>query len=405
MAASAPQFPAKPGTSQDELSDREAVIVSSVRTPVGRAHKGSLKDLRIDDLGALAVKAALARVPQLDTSIVEDVIIGCAVPEGEQGLNVARLIGILAGLPETVGGVTVNRFCSSSLQTINMAAQNVMLNMGDVFIAGGIESMSRVPMSGFNPSMNKKLVGGKSGFPEAYIPMGLTAENVARQYGISREEQDEFALRSHQKAVKAQAEGMFKAEIVPVQLPNGSMLENDEGPRADTTLERLASLKPVFAADGSVTAGNSSPLNDGAAATIIMSLGKARELGIKPLARVITMAVAGVAPEVMGIGPIPAVRKVLQRAGMKIEDIDIVELNEAFASQALAVVRDLGIDLERQLNPKGGAIAIGHPLGCTGARIMATLINDLQQYDKTFGLETMCIGGGQGLATIIERLN
>jgi acetyl-CoA acetyltransferase family protein len=363
-----------------------------------------LKDLRIDDLGALVVKAALARVPQIELGMVEDVIMGCAVPEGEQGLNVARLIGILAGLPETVGGVTVNRFCSSGLQTINMAAQNVMLGMGDVFIAGGIESMSHVPMSGFNPSMNRRLVGGKSGLPEAYISMGMTAENVVRTYNLSRTEQDEFALHSHQKAVKAQAEGMFKAEIEPVALPGGGVMENDECPRADTTMERLASLKPVFVDGGSVTAGNSSPLNDGAAAVVVMSLGKARELGIKPIARVVTLAVAGVAPELMGIGPIPAVKKALARAGMSIADIDIVELNEAFASQALVVARELGIPSEK-LNPKGGAIAIGHPLGCTGSRIMATLINDLQQFDKTFGLETMCIGGGQGLATIIERMN
>ena len=404
MAATVGQFPARPGTSQNELSDREAVIVSAVRTPVGRASKGSLKDLRIDDLGALVVKAALARVPQIDLNIVEDVIMGCAVPEGEQGLNVARLIGLLAGLPETVGGVTVNRFCSSSLQAINMAAQNVMLNLGDVFVAGGIESTSHVPMSGFNPSMNRKLVGGKSGFPEAYIPMGMTAENVARQYKISREEQDEFALQSHLKAVKAQAAGMFADEILPITLADGSVVNKDDGPRGDTSLERLATLKPVFVEGGTVTAGNSSPLNDGAAAVVIMSLGKARELGIKPLARIVSLAVAGVAPEIMGIGPVPAVKKVLARVGLTIDDIDLVELNEAFAAQALAVVRDLEIPMEK-LNPKGGAIAIGHPLGCTGARIMATLINDIQQFDAHLAIETMCIGGGQGLATIIERMN
>lgn len=399
--------PGKPGTSAAQLGDREAVIVSAVRTPVGRANKGGLKEVRIDDLGALAVKAALARVPELDPALVEDVIFGCAIPEGEQGLNVARLIGLLAGLPDTAGGVTVNRFCASGLQSINMAAQNVLLGMGDVFVAGGIESMSHVPMTGFNPSLNKKLAGGrdKTGYPAAYIPMGLTAENVAREYKISREEQDEFALRSHQKAISAQRDGLFKAEIVPVTLPDGSVVENDEGPRADTTLEKLASLKPVFVADGTVTAGNSSPLNDGAAAVIVMSMGKARELGIKPIARLVTLAVAGVAPEMMGIGPIPAVRKALARAGMKIEDIDVIELNEAFASQSLAVCRELGINIEKQLNPNGGAIAIGHPLGCTGSRIMATLLNDMQQMDATFGLETMCIGGGQGLATIVERLN
>ena len=395
----------KIGTSQAQLDDREAVIVSAVRTPVGRANKGSLKDLRIDDLGALVVKAALERAGNIDASLVEDIIFGCAMPEGEQGLNVARNIGILAGVGIGAGGVTVNRFCASGLESINMAARNIMLGMGDIFVAGGIESMSRVPMGGYNPSFNKKLVGGKSGFPEAYIPMGLTAENVAKKYGISRQEQDEFSYHSHMKAIKAQQEGKFKDEIVPVTLADGSTLENDEGPRADTSLERLASLKPAFIEGGTVTAGNSSPLNDGAAAVVVMSLGKARELGLQPLARIVTMAVAGIEPELMGMGPVPAVRKALARAGLKIEDIDLVELNEAFASQALAVTRELGIDREKQLNPKGGAIALGHPLGCTGSRIMATLINDLKQYDGHVAIETMCIGGGQGLATIIERLN
>lgn len=397
--------PAKVGTSQDKLDDREAVIVSAVRTPVGRAGKGSLKDLRIDDLGALVVRAALERAGQLDPNEIEDVIFGCAMPEGEQGLNVARNIGVLSGIPSTAAGVTVNRFCASGLQAINMAAQNIMLGFGDIYVAGGIESMSRVPMGGFNPSFNKKLVGGKAGFPEVYIPMGMTAENVARKYNVSRQEQDEFAYHSHMRAIKAQKEGMFKDEIVPVQLADGSILENDEGPRADTSLEKLATLKPVFVDGGSVTAGNSSPLNDGAAAAVVMSLGKARALGLKPIARIVTMAVAGVEPELMGIGPIPAVRKVLERAGLKIEDIDIIELNEAFASQAIVVMRELGISHEKQLNLKGGAIAIGHPLGCSGARIMATLMNDLQQFDATIGIETMCVGGGQGLATIVERLN
>ncbi len=395
----------KLGTSQAKLGDREAVIISAVRTPVGRAGKGSLKDLRIDDLGALVIRVALERAGNLDTALIEDVIFGCAMPEGEQGLNVARNIGVLAGISVGAGGVTVNRFCASGLQSINMAAQSVMLGLGDVFIAGGVESMSRVPMGGFNPSFNKKLVGGKSGFPEVYIPMGLTAENVAKKYNVSRQEQDEFAYRSHMKAIQAQKDGMFKDEIVPVTLSNGSILENDEGPRADTTMEKLASLKPVFVEGGSVTAGNSSPLNDGAAATVVMSLGKARELGLKPLARIVTMAVAGVEPELMGMGPVPAVRKALARAGLKIEDIDVIELNEAFASQALAVSRELGINIDKQLNPKGGAIAIGHPLGCTGSRIMATLLNDMRQYDAQIAMETMCIGGGQGLATILERLN
>jgi acetyl-CoA acetyltransferase family protein len=387
------------------LGDREAVIVSAVRTPVGRAQKGSFKDLRIDDLGALVVKAALERAGNLDAALVEDVIFGCAMPEGEQGLNVARNIGILSGIPATAAGVTVNRFCASGLQAINMAIQNVIMGYGDVFVAGGIESMSRVPMGGFNPSLNKKLVGGKFGFPEVYIPMGLTAENVAKKYNVSREEQDEFSYQSHMRAVKAQQEGMFKDEIVPVTLPDGSVVDKDDGPRADTTLERLASLKPVFVEGGTVTAGNSSPLNDGAAAAVVMSLGKARELGIKPLARFVTLAVSGVEPEIMGIGPIPAVRKALARAGLTIQDIDIVELNEAFASQSLVVARELGISREKQLNLKGGAIAIGHPLGCSGARIMATLMNDLKQFDAHLAIETMCVGGGQGLATIVERMN
>ena len=396
----------------------EAVIVSAVRTPIGRANKGVLKDVRADDLAALAVRAAVERVPQLDRSLIEDVILGCAFPEGEQGMNLARLVGALAGLPETAGGVTVNRFCASSLQAVNMAAQNIMLGLGDAFVAGGIESMSRIPMGGFNPSFNPRLVkpmpGQKQDFPysplefeygySSYIPMGMTAENLAREYNISREEQDAFALRSHQRAIAATDNGVFRREIVPVPLPDGTLMEIDEGPRRDTSLEKLATLEPAFIAGGSVTAGNSSPLNDGAAAAVLMSAEKARELGIKPLAKVITMAVAGVRPDIMGIGPVPAMRKALQRAGMQLSDIDIIELNEAFAAQSLSVVKAMGIDMEK-LNPHGGAIALGHPLGCSGARIIATLINDLQTLDKTTGIATLCIGGGQGLATIIERIS
>jgi len=396
----------------------EAVIVSALRTPIGRANKGALKDVRGDDLAAIAVKAAVERVPQLDRSLIEDVIIGCAFPEGEQGMNLARIVTALAGLPETAGGVTVNRFCASSLQAVNMAAQNIMLDLGDAFVAGGVESMSRVPMGGFNPSFNPRLVGAINRPPQikspyqplemeygyaSYIPMGMTAENLARQYGISRAEQDAFALRSHQKALAAIDSGIFQREIVPVPLPNGELMAIDEGPRRDTSLEKLASLEPAFIAGGTVTAGNSSPLNDGASAAVLMSAEKARALGIKPLARVITMAVAGVRPDVMGIGPVPAVRKALQRAGMQLSDIDIIELNEAFAAQSLSVVKELGIDVDR-LNPHGGAIALGHPLGCSGARLIATLINDLQTLDKTTGIATLCIGGGQGLATIIERM-
>ncbi len=392
----------------------EAVIVSAVRTPIGRANKGVLRDVRADDLAALAVRAAIERVPQLDLALIEDVIIGCAFPEGEQGMNLARIVGALAGLPETAGGVTVNRFCASSLQAFNMAAQSIMLDQGDVFVAGGVENMSRVPMGGFNPSFNPRLVQSRdgkglneSGVMEyaysSYIPMGLTAENLAREYSISREAQDGFALRSHQKALAATDNGIFKREIVPVPLPDGRVMEIDEGPRRDTSLERLASLEPAFIKGGSVTAGNSSPLNDGASAVVLMSADKARELGIQPLARVISMAVAGVRPDVMGFGPVPAMKKALQRAGLQINDIDIVELNEAFAAQSLAVVQAMGIDMER-LNPHGGAIALGHPLGCSGARLIATLVNDLQTEDKRRGIATLCIGGGQGLATIIERI-
>jgi acetyl-CoA acyltransferase len=398
---------------------QEAVIVSAVRTPVGRANKGVLKDVRADDLAAFAVKAAVERVPQLDRSLIEDVILGCAFPEGEQGMNLARLVGALAGLPETAGGVTVNRFCASSLQAINMAAQNIMLGYGDVFVAGGVESMSRVPMMGFSPSLNPRLMKQKEGqeytspYPPAeleyayasYIPMGVTAENLAREYHIGREAQDAFAVHSHQKAIAAIDSGRFKREIVPVLLPNGSFMEIDEGPRRDTSLEKLATLEPAFSKkNGTVTAGNSSPLNDGAAAAVLMSAEKAREMGIQPLARVISMAVAGVRPDIMGIGPVPAMKKALKRAGLQLSDIDIIELNEAFAAQTLSVVKVMGID-EEKLNPNGGALALGHPLGCSGARIVATLVNELQTFDKTLGIATLCIGGGQGLATVIERLS
>ena len=402
----------------------EAVIVSAVRTPIGRANKGVLKDVRADDLAAIAVKAAVERVPQLDRSLIEDVILGCAFPEGEQGMNLARLVGALAGLPESAAGVTVNRFCASSLQAVNMAAQNLMLGLGDAYVAGGVENMSRVPMGGFNPSFNPRLVKPREGEDvgaslspaspgvmeyaySSYIPMGITAENLAREYNISREAQDAFALRSHQRAIAATESGIFKREIVPVPLvplPNGSEMEIDEGPRRDTSLEKLASLEPAFIKGGTVTAGNSSPLNDGAAAVVLMSAEKARELGITPLARVITMAVAGVRPDIMGIGPVPAMKKALQRAGLQLSDIDIIELNEAFAAQNLAVIKAMGID-EEKLNPHGGAIALGHPLGCSGARLIATLINDLQTADKRLGIATLCVGGGQGVATIIERMS
>jgi acetyl-CoA acetyltransferase family protein len=409
-------------TAKEQYIMTEAVIVSAVRTPIGRANKGRLKDVRADDLAALAIKAALERVPNLDRALIEDVILGCAFPEGEQGMNLARLVGTLAGLPETAPGVTVNRFCASGLQAVNMAAQNIMLGLGDAFVAGGVESMSRIPMGGFNPSYNPRLVHTsndktmrqiqKSAYPpceleygySSYIPMGLTAENVARDYQISREAQDTFALRSHQRAIAATDAGIFKREIVPVPLPDGSLLEIDEGPRRDTTLEKLASLEPAFIKGGTVTAGNASPLNDGAAAVILLSAEQAQASGITPLARIRTMAVAGVRPDVMGIGPVPAVKKLLKRANLQLSDIDIIELNEAFAAQSLAVAQQLGID-EDKLNPHGAAIALGHPLGCSGARLIATLINDLQTRDKTLGIVTLCVGGGQGVATLIERMS
>jgi acetyl-CoA acetyltransferase family protein len=394
----------------------EAVIVSAVRTPIGRAGKGALRTVRGDDLAAVALRGAAERIPHLDTSLLEDVILGCAFPEGEQGMNLARIATALAGLPIDAGGTTVNRFCASSLQAVNMAAQSIILGQGDLIIAGGVESMSRVPMGGFNPSFNPKLINNPVGielcgmpgtmsseFTQSYIPMGMTAENLAKQYRISREDQDAFALRSHQRALAAIDSGVFAREIVPVTLPDGTIFDTDEGPRRETSLEALAALQPAFIAGGTVTAGNSSPLNDGASGVVLMSAEKARDLGIPAKARVISMAVAGVAPEIMGIGPVKAVTKALQRANLQLADIDIIELNEAFAAQSLAVIRELGID-EDKLNPHGGAIALGHPLGCTGARLIATLLNDLETLDKKRGMATLCVGGGQGVATIIERL-
>ncbi len=391
------------------MSDiRDAVIVSAVRSPMGRANKGNYVYTRIDDLGGQVFKAAIDRVPNLDPTEIEDVIVGCAMPEGEQGMNVARNISFLAGIPNSAAAATVNRFCASSLQTIMDAARSIMVGDGEIFVAGGIETMTHVPMGGFNPSLNPKLM--TKDMPDAYISMGMTAENVFEKYKdkISREDLDAFAAESHEKALKAIKENKFKSEITPVQATqvDGSQVtvDTDQGPREGTTVEKLATLKTVFKKDGAVTAGNSSPLTDGAAAVVIMSAEKAKALGIKPLARIHAMAVAGCDPETMGMGPVPAVRKVLKRANMKVEDIDIFELNEAFASQSLAVVHELGID-RKKLNPHGGAIALGHPLGCSGARIMATLINDLMTYDKKWGLETMCIGGGQGAACVIERLS
>jgi len=384
---------------------REAVIVSAVRTPMGRALKGNFINVRADDLGATVVKEAVARVKNLDPKEIEDLIVGCAMPEGEQGMNVARNISFLANLPFSAAAVTVNRFCSSSLQTIFDAARAIMVGDGDVIVAAGVESMSHVPMGGFNPSLNPKLM--QKGMPDAYISMGFTAENVAQQYKISRQEMDELAAESHNKACEAIEKGLFKKQIVGVEVPieggKTKLIEIDEGPRPGTTVEKLAALKPAFKQDGSVTAGNSSPLTDGAAAVVLMSAEKAKALGIKPLVKISAMAVAGCAPEIMGIGPIPAIQKLLKRADKKISDIDFFEINEAFAAQALAVVKELGID-RKKLNPHGGAIALGHPLGATGARIMTTLIDDLFTYDKKWGIESMCVGGGQGAACLVERV-
>jgi 3-oxoadipyl-CoA thiolase len=393
----------------------EAVILSAVRTPIGR-YGGSLKDVRPDDLAAMVITEAVERA-NIDAGSIEDVIFGCANQAGEDNRNVARMALLLAGLPVQVAGQTINRLCGSGLQAVNSAAQAIQTGMGDTFVAGGVESMTRAPFvlgkadSAFSRNMNLQdtTLGWRfinSRLSAMYYPysMGETAENVAERHEISRADQDAFALRSHQRAIAAIDNGIFKREIVPVPLPNGGKMEIDEGPRRDTSLERLAGLEPAFIKGGTVTAGNSSPLNDGAAAVVLMSAQKARELGITPLARVVTMAVAGVRPDVMGIGPVPAMKKALQRAGKQLSDIDIIELNEAFAAQNLAVIKALGID-EEKLNPHGGAIALGHPLGCSGARLIATLINDLQSADKTWGIATLCVGGGQGVATIIERMS
>ncbi|GAB4246536.1 thiolase family protein [Deferrisoma sp.] len=391
---------------------REAVIVSSVRTPVGKAFKGALATVRPDDLAAVAIKGALARVPNLDPAEIDDVILGCAFPEAEQGLNVARLALLLAGLPETVPGQTVNRFCSSGLQTIAMAAQAVMTGMAEVVLAGGVESMTRVPMTGNKIMVNPDLV---QSVPDSYLNMGLTAENVAERFGITREDQDAFALSSHQKALAAQAEGRFEEELVPVPVTrykpgkNGKPVEEsfthtkDEGPRADTSLETLAKLRPAFREGGTVTAGNASQMSDGAAISVVMSAEKAQALGLEPLARFVSFGVGGVDPAVMGIGPVVAIPKALKIAGLQLADIDLIELNEAFASQSLYVIRELGINPEI-VNVNGGAIALGHPLGCTGAKLTATLLHEMKRRKARYGIVSMCIGGGMGAAGVFENL-
>jgi len=391
---------------------KEAVIVTAVRTPVGKAPKGTLSTTRPDDIGALVLKEALGRAPAVDPAEIDDVILGCAMPEAEQGLNVARISSLKAGLPVTASAVTVNRLCSSGLQAIAYAAERIMCGFSTAVLAGGTESMSLVPMGGNKVSPNPSLVDS---YPDVYLSTGLVAENHARESKISREEQDAFSLRSHQRALAAIEAGRFRDEIVPVTVRtvvsgNGRkptvqerVFDTDEGPRKETSLEALAKLRPAFHASGTVTAGNSSQTSDGAAAALVMSAERARELGLTPMARFVTYATAGVEPERFGIGPVPAIRKALKLAGLKLDDIGVVELNEAFAVQALACLRELPIDPDR-LNVNGGAIALGHPLGCTGAKLTATLLYEMARRKARYGMVTMCVGGGMGAAGIFERL-
>lgn len=378
---------------------KTAVVVAARRSAVGKAPRGALRNTRPDEIAAQVLRATIDSLG-LDAAGVEDLLVGCAMPEAEQGLNVARNIGFRAGLPDSVPAATVNRYCSSGLQTISMVAERIMVGAIDVGIAGGVESMSAVPMGGNVTRLHPDLVKER---PEVYINMGLTAENVARQYEISREDQDAFSYESHQRAVAAMQAGRFDGEIVPLRTREGREFKHDEGPRADTTLEALAGLRPVFSARGSVTAGNSSQTSDGAAFAILMSEEKAKALGLKPLARYVGYAVAGVAPEVMGIGPVEAIPKLLKKTGVSLADIDTIELNEAFAAQALAVVRKLGLD-PAKVNPNGGAIALGHPLGCTGAKLTATALAELHRIKGRYALVSMCIGGGMGAAGLFERL-
>jgi acetyl-CoA acyltransferase len=390
---------------------REVVLVSSVRTPVGRAFKGTLRATRPDELAAVAIKGALERVPQLDPKEIEDVILGCAMPEAEQGMNVARIASLRAGLPVEVSAVTINRFCSSGLQAIAMAAERIMAGGAEVMLAGGTESMSLIPMGGNKISLNPWLVDH---YPEAYLSMGLTAERVAQRFGITRPQCDEFSLGSHQKALAAIQAGKFEDETVPVPVtfttPNGLKPKKqvisfkvDEGPRADTSLEALGALKPAFHMKGVTTAGNSSQMSDGAAAAVVMAAERAKALGITPLVRYVAFATAGYKPEEMGLGPVFAIPKALKLAGLKLSDIDVIELNEAFAAQSLAVIREAGLDPER-VNPNGGAIALGHPLGCTGAKLTASVIREMKRRKARYGMVTMCVGGGMGAAGIFENL-
>ena len=398
----------------------EAVIVATARSPIGRANKGSLKDLRPDDMSAQIIRALMAKVPQVKPTDVEDLMMGIGQPAGEGGFNIARMAAILAGLDD-VPGVTVNRYCSSSLQTIRMAAHAIRSGEGDCFIAAGVETVSRYASGASDSAPNPlfkepgartkaRAEGGHGkwtpaqGLADAYIAMGQTAENVVEHEGVSREEMDRFGVRSQNLACEHVDNGFFEREITPLTLPDGTVVSKDDGPRPGTTYEAVSQLKPVFRPDGSVTAGNACPLNDGAAAVMVMSDTKAKQLGLTPLARIVSSGVSGLNPEIMGLGPIEACRQALKRAGMTIDQIDLVEINEAFAAQVLPSAKHLGIQMEK-LNVHGGAIALGHPFGMTGARIMTTLINGLQWEDKTYGMESMCVGGGQGMAMIIERLS
>jgi len=391
---------------------REVVLVSSVRTPVGRAYKGTLRATRPDELAAIAIKGALERVPQLDPKEIEDVILGCAMPEAEQGMNVARTASLRAGLPVEASAMTINRFCSSGLQSIAMAAERIAGGGAEAVVAGGTESMTFVPMGGHKIAPNPWLV---EHYPDSYLSMGLTAERLAQRFAISRQEADEFSLHSHQKAIAAIQAGKFEDEIIPVPVrfttPNGSkpkkheiLFKVDEGTRADTSLEALLALKPAFHVKGTVTAGNSSQMSDGAAAAVVMSAERAKQLGIKPLVRFVSFATAGYKPEEMGLGPVFAIPKALRLAGLKLSDIDVIELNEAFAAQSLAVIKEGKLDPAR-VNPNGGAVALGHPLGCTGAKLTATVIRELKRRNARYGMVTMCVGGGMGAAGIFENVN
>ncbi len=390
----------------------QAVIVDCLRTAVGKAPRGTLRNTRPDDLAAAVIRALLEKYPAVSASEVEDVILGCAMPEAESGMNMARIAALRAGLPDSVPGVTINRFCSSGLQAIAMAADRIRAGSAQILIAGGAESMSMLPMAGVKFAPNPWVVDH---MPQVYMGMGLTAEELQHKYAISREDSDLFAYRSHQYALRAQAEGLFDGEIVPVEVRTTALeggapqfhqavFKKDEGPRADTSVEALSKLKPVFHAQGTVTAGNSSQTSDGAAAALVMSEKKAHELGLKPMARFVSFAAAGVPPEIMGIGPAVAIPKALAMAGLKLDDIGVIELNEAFAVQALAVIRQTGLDSER-VNPNGGAIALGHPLGCTGAKLTASILREMKRRNLKYGMVTMCVGGGQGAAGVFERLN